>query len=654
MHPSPSFASRVPMLRALPAVLVAIAALVLGAPVAAQPGFTEFALTDTSLNSSPQTDFWIASAAPADVDADGDLDLLIAGYYVIYPTEENPDGWLDHRLTLYRNDGPSGTAWALVPVDVEAEGLAFTGGDLAWGDYDADGDPDVAVATAGALALYRNDAGALVRTATTLPDYWEDGGFSTMDLRSLSWADVDNDGDLDLLMPSVSGEFEWLPTTVLRNDGPGAGGAWTFTDAAPGLPIAGNAVSAWGDMDADGDLDLLLGNVSPYGDNFLGTWRNDGGALTPADDSLAFIRYGTADWGDADNDGDLDVVYGGNMDIEEGGETVVRVLFNNGAGGWTPVDVARDFGGPDPWLDFTAVSWADYDSDGDVDLLVCGEWIGPEDIEGRAIVYANQGGGIFAPSSPLPAPIAGNAGGAFTWFDVDADGDLDYFVAGGYYVPGGNGLIEARTQLFRNDVIATNAAPAIPAGLSASVAGEEASLSWTASSDDRTPAGALTYELEVHGSGATVAVPRVLPQPGNVGGNLAWTLKGLEPGVYAWTVRALDNAFNGGPVAHGSFTIPSTTTGVGEPAVGRLTLSVPHPNPAAARAALTLTMGRAGPVEVAAYDVRGRRVATLHEGPLPAGSHVLALEGRALPSGTYFIRATAGGRSAVSRITWLR
>src|SRR5688500_14232044 len=80
------------------AFLFAAAVLFLGIqPARAQLGFTEFALTDTSLNSSPSTDFWIASAAPADVDADGDLDLLIAGYFVVYPTEEDPDGWLDHR-----------------------------------------------------------------------------------------------------------------------------------------------------------------------------------------------------------------------------------------------------------------------------------------------------------------------------------------------------------------------------------------------------------------------------------------------------------------------------------------------------------------------------------------------------------------------------
>ena len=657
MNPThPTSAPRAPSFPELLGILAAMAAMAVTTPAHAQLGFTEFALTDTSLNSSPSTDFWIASAAPADIDGDGDLDLLIAGYYVIYPTEENPDGWVDHRLTLYRNDGPAGAEWALVPVDVEAEGVALTSADLAWGDYDADGDPDVAVGASGQLLIYRNDGGTLVRTGTELPAYVEDSDFTTMDLHSLTWADVDNDGDLDLLVPSAVSDFDRLPVMTLRNDGPGTAGAWTFTDAGAALPIAANAVSAWADMEGDGDLDLLLGNISPYGDNFLETWRNDAGTLVRADIDLAFIRYGTADWGDADDDGNLDVVYGGNIDLVDAGETVVRILYGDGSGGYTPVDVARDFGGAEPWLDFSAVSWADYDSDGDVDLLVCGLWLLPGEIEGRAMVYVNQGGRSFAAASqPLPAPIAGIAGGAFTWFDVDGDGDLDYFVAGGYYVPDGQGLIEARTQLFRNDAIATNAAPGMPGGPAAEVSGLDARLSWTAASDDRTPQAALTYQLEVVGpsGGGWASSSRPLPQPGNVSGNLSWMLKGLEPGTYAWSVRALDHAFNGGPTAAGAFTILSTT-GVGAGAAPGLALSAPRPNPMGSEAHFTLTLDRPGSVEVAAYDVRGRRVAVIHDGPLDAGVHVLGMPGRALSNGTYFVHATAHGRTAVRRVTLLR
>ncbi|MFN8178891.1 MAG: T9SS type A sorting domain-containing protein [bacterium] len=642
-----------PLVRAwLPAIAVLAAVALVAAPARAQLGFTEFALTDTTLNSSPDTDFWIASAAPADVDADGDLDLLVAGYYVVY------FGSVEDRLTLYRNDGPADAAtWALTPVPLDATDLYLSSADLAWGDYDNDGDPDVAVASRFNTCLFRNDGGALVRTSTVLPAYEEDNGFTEMDLHSLSWADVDNDGDLDLLVPSAidASSFDRLPAALLRNDGPGAGDAWTFTDVGAGLPIAPNAVSAFGDLEGDGDMDLFLTNVSPYGDNFMTTWRNDAGTFSPADTGLAFIRYGMADWGDMDNDGDLDIVYGGNMDVGGFGETVVRILRRDGPGTYTPIDVVHEFQSVDePWLDFSAVTWADYDSDGDADLLVSGEWLGNGEIFGRAMVYVNQNGTFAAGSEPLPAPIAGNAGGAFTWFDVDGDGDLDYFVAGAYYVPDGNGLLEARTQLFRNDATAPNAAPSVPGGLRAVASAGGVALAWNAASDDRTPAAALTYDLQVVPLGAPAGPGRALPQPGSVGGNKSWTLRGLEPGQYAWSVRTLDNAFNASTPAHGTFSIGGVGVALPASPPPRWALSAPRPNPFAAESRVTLAVDREQVVHVSVYDVLGRRVAVLHDGPLATGPHSFLLDGRGLPSGTYFIRAKGEDRSDVRRVTLLR
>jgi hypothetical protein len=620
-------------------------------PSAALQGFTEFALTDSLLNSSPETDFWIASAAPADVDGDGDLDLLIAGYYVVYYVS------VEEKLILYRNDGPDGpSTWALTQVPVDAGGLYFNAADLAWGDYDNDGDPDVLVAADGETALFRNDGGTLVRTPTVLPAYVEDNGFSTMDLHSVSWGDYDNDGDLDLLLPSVQSGFDYEPTKLLRNDGPGVDGAWTFTDVAAPLPVAPNAVSVWADMERDGDLDLLVGNVSPYGGNFLTTYRNTGGNFAAADTGLAYIRYGMADWGDVDNDGDLDVVYGGNMDRPDGtGETLVRVLFKN-PGGYTPVDVVREFQSPtEPWLDFSAVTWADYDSDGDMDLLVSGEWLGNGEILGRAEVYANDGGVFTLASEPLPAPIAGNAGGAFTWFDVDGDGDLDYFVAGGYYVVGGGGLLEARTQLFRNDAVVGNQAPTTPSGLHVSSFGNFLTLSWLPSTDDRTPSGALTYDLDVVRVGTSIPVEKGLPEPGNVSRNTVWRLQGLDAGVYSWTVTSRDNAFNTSPAAHGYFAVGvAGVTDLGGSAAG-FSLSDPMPNPLgrSGSARLTLSVDREQDVNVSVFDVRGRRIAVLHQGRLTAAAHPLTFDARGLPSGTYFVRAVGDGQTVSRRVTVL-
>src|SRR5690606_11688534 len=123
------------------------------------------------------------------------------------------------------------------------------------------------------------------------------------------------------------------------------------------------------------------------------------------------------------------------------------------------------------WFDITAATWADYDSDGDMDILMTGTYNSGSQIEGRAWIYINDGTGVFVGSeNVLPAPRAsGTRGGTFSWFDLDRDLDLDYFIAGEYFVPGGNGLIEAQMHVYRNDVGIENAAPTAPSGLSAQV-----------------------------------------------------------------------------------------------------------------------------------------------------------------------------------------
>ena len=67
--------------------------------------------------------------------------------------------------------------------------------DMAWGDYDGDGDLDLALGTDGQTVIYRNDSCNPVMTVTGLPGYWEDNDQAYFDLRSITWADYDNDGD---------------------------------------------------------------------------------------------------------------------------------------------------------------------------------------------------------------------------------------------------------------------------------------------------------------------------------------------------------------------------------------------------------------------------------------------------------------------------
>lgn len=531
--------------------------LFLAAAAGAQPSFVEVTPPGDPLLVTPETDdFWINAVAPADVDRDGDLDLAVLGFYVVY-NESVTD-----RLVIFRNDGPDpGGNWQFTHQEVALGGLVAGSSDLAWGDFDGDGDFDLAVGSEGATVLFRNDAGNLVAAATTpalLPGYWEDSSYSNAyDLRSLAWADYDGDGDQDLLIPSVwdTDLFEYS-TRLLRNDGPDGLGGWLFTDAAAGLAATVHAQSGWADDDGDGDLDLLLVNVDPYTETgFIDRYENVAGSFVPSPLLGVRIQYGLADWGDADADGDLDLLVAGNIQEEDGTFDTVLRLYTRDASGLTPTTVIA---APDAdWLDIHAATWADYDSDGDVDLLVTGNYIGIGEIVGHSRIFANDGGTFSPLALELAAPVDSiGRGGAFTWFDIDGDGDLDYFVAGAYYVPGGNGLVQAEAHLYRNGESTPNAPPGAPGALAATPGAQGVALSWLAASDEETPAAALTYDLVLRRSGSASTSGRRLPEPGNLGPSTTFLLRDLPPGIYHWSVRAVDSAFEGGPRAGSAFAIP--------------------------------------------------------------------------------------------------
>ncbi len=523
--------------------------------VLAQPAFLEVTPVDNPYFATPESDdFWVSTVAPADVDGDGDLDLAVLGFYVVYNQS------VEDRLVVLRNDGAAlDGSWTFTPQPVALGSLFAGASDLAWGDFDGDGDHDLVVGSEGATALYRNDGGALTALATVLPGYSEDSSYTgAYDLRSITWSDFDNDGDLDLLIPSVfdPGTFEYR-TALLRNDGSDGAGGWLFTDVAAALDPTVHAQSAWADDDNDGDLDLFLTNVDPYTETgFVRRYGNDGGLFTGQDLLGIKVEYGLADWGDYDADGDLDLLVVGNIQ-EAGGtfDTVLRV-YRNDAGVYNETTLIT---APNAdWLDLHAATWADYDSDGDVDLLVTGNWVTNAEIVGHSKIYGNDGGVFTELGVDLPAPIQSiGRGGAFTWFDVDGDGDLDYLVAGAYYVPGGNGLVEAEMHLYRNGVTQANQPPGAASALLAipGAGPGTVTLSWQAPTDDHTLAAALTYDLRVRPAGSPAATAERLPEPGDRSSTTAWTLSGLAPGSYSWSVRAVDTAFAGGALAQGTFSV---------------------------------------------------------------------------------------------------
>ena len=177
-----------------------------------------------------------SAAAWTDYDLDGDMDLSLAG---------------TGQTEIWRNNWSQSQSFQLISSGL-ADGNTLS---LAWGDYDRDGDPDLAVVGQyGSLALYRNNGSAFTLV--------NDAGVPPFQGRMCAWADVNNDGYLDLYAVRAILACGCGPTdnVLLINQG----GA-SFVDRASSYGVAfggGQFGMAWGDYDRDGDQDVLLDSAT--------------------------------------------------------------------------------------------------------------------------------------------------------------------------------------------------------------------------------------------------------------------------------------------------------------------------------------------------------------------------------------------------------
>jgi hypothetical protein len=269
-----------------------------------------------------------AAVALGDVDDDGDMDALVA----------NGDGPQD----VYLNNG-SGcfTLHSISPTFGAGESM-----DVELGDVDGDGDLDAIVANWRAPHdVYLNDGTGRFAPQPISPTFGFNWSFD------VAVGDVDGDGDLD----AITANYYNQPQAVYLNDGTGR-----FA-AHPISPTFGSGYShsvALGDLDGDGDLDAVVANH--YNNQAEEVYLNDStGRFAPHPISPTFGagNSSTVVLGDMDGDGDLDVVV---SNIEHQAEDV---YFNDGTGGFV---AHRTFGAGRS----TDMVLGDVDGDGDLDALV--------------------------------------------------------------------------------------------------------------------------------------------------------------------------------------------------------------------------------------------------------------------------------------------
>ena len=104
----------------------------------------------------------------------------------------------------------------------------------------------------------------------------------------------------------------------------------SFTDIAAGLAGVASSSGAWGDFDGDGDLDMVVAGIGSGDVAVSRIYRNDGGGtFTDIDAGLTGVYAGAVVWGDYDSDGDLDLLLLG-LTTTGGGEFVARIYRNDG------------------------------------------------------------------------------------------------------------------------------------------------------------------------------------------------------------------------------------------------------------------------------------------------------------------------------------
>ena len=276
-----------------------------------------------------------------------------------YDNDGDPDPFVPIQggnNKLYRNEGNGVFVEVLDQPLVSDQGNTF---DAAWGDYDNDGWVDLLATNCRIMGPSEGDANFLYHnngdgTFTRVTDHAiaEEAGNNN----SANWIDYDNDGDVDLFMP------EWgLNNKLFNNNGDG-----TFSKVTDGVLVdsRGSSISStWGDYDNDGDFDLFVANGYPGPEkDFL--YRNNGdGSFTKIKDGSIANNIATswnAQWGDVDNDGDLDLFVAAHSFNH-------MLYLNNGDG--TFVEIVDD-----PCVSIFSASssavWGDIDNDGDLDLAV--------------------------------------------------------------------------------------------------------------------------------------------------------------------------------------------------------------------------------------------------------------------------------------------
>lgn len=309
-----------------------------------------------------------------DINGDGDLDAFlsgtsarylenVAGVFTTFDLGNHPgsfsfvDGDEDGAVDLYfaasdelfENDG-FGTFSTRTPADFSMVGAVSSQAVM---DFTRDGRTDL---------LVMADNGNF--TATNIPSFTAsyqvthssgrgfNGAGSVVAGYGVAQTDVNGDGWVDVLYDQGGAGLRLFVSA--------ADGTWAVDNRGLSGETGARVVMSFADYDNDDDNDLFIGGAGG-GTHGVKLWRNDGATFTDVTAAAginATLGAHAADWGDFDNDGDLDLVVSSTAAV-----TSLKLYINQDDGTFTLDEVPFPGSGV-----VSDLAWVDYDSDGDLDL----------------------------------------------------------------------------------------------------------------------------------------------------------------------------------------------------------------------------------------------------------------------------------------------
>ncbi|MBC6409973.1 MAG: VCBS repeat-containing protein, partial [Ekhidna sp.] len=411
--------------------------------LACSTAFAQFTFTEKE--STPFTGVNFSSIAFADVNKDGHPDVLITGWL----------GGSERIAKLYLNDG-SGN------FTEKTEGASFAGvnfSSIAFADVDKDGDQDVLITgstgSEGTSKLYLNNGSGGFTEKESTP-------FTGVGESSIAFADVDKNGYEDVLITGADGSL-LSSSNLYLNDGEGG-----FTSETTSFTRVKNGSIAFADVNGDGHQDVLITGEGFFSTRAASLYLNNGsGGFTLKAAPFTGVSLSSIAFADVNKDGHQDVLITGETDTGR----IANLYLNDGSGNFTEKTEGASFAE----VSGSSIAFADVDKDGDPDVLITG-YDGAKNV---ANLYLNDGEGNFMEKSGTP--FAEVAPSSIAFADVDKDGDQDVLITGQ------NNDLERIAKLYINDQ-----APVFSSESSASVP-ENTTAVLTVSADDDSET--LTYSV---------------------------------------------------------------------------------------------------------------------------------------------------------------